>query len=85
MQQMFISCKSLTALDLSSFNTAKVKNMEGMFKSTGALTALDLSSFDTTSVTDMNGMFAQSGLVTFGYFVVPHAAGDKNELHVFCV
>ena len=41
MEGMFWCCKSLTALDLSSFNTAKVTEMNGMFAYCESLTDLD--------------------------------------------
>ena len=47
MNEMFSSCESLTVLDLSSFNTSKVKDMEKMFYYCIFLTELNLSSFDT--------------------------------------
>ena len=56
MGYMFYHCKSLTSLDLSSFNTAAVTNMKGMFWSC-SLTSLDLSSFNTKNVTNMYYMF----------------------------
>ncbi|MFC6288716.1 MucBP domain-containing protein [Levilactobacillus angrenensis] len=46
----------LTTLDLSSFNTAKVTNMELMFYGLG-LYHIDLSSFVTSKVTSMMSMF----------------------------
>ena len=57
MKGMFAGCESLTALDLSSFDTSKVKDMSWMFVGCESLTALDLFSFDTAKVTDMYGMF----------------------------
>ena len=54
---MFSGCSSLTALDLSKFNTSQVKKMIWTFKDCSSLTKLDLSSFDTSNVIDMNGMF----------------------------
>jgi len=54
---MFSGCSSLTALDLSMFNTHQVKSMIWTFKDCSSLTKLDLSSFDTSNVIDMNGMF----------------------------
>lgn len=54
---MFNGCSSLTALDLSKFNTSQVKWMIGTFMDCSSLTKLDLSSFDTANVIDMNGMF----------------------------
>ncbi|MCX0291711.1 BspA family leucine-rich repeat surface protein [Lactobacillus kullabergensis] len=55
--RMFNGCSSLTALDLSKFNTSQVKKMIWTFKDCSSLTKLDLSSFDTSNVIDMNGMF----------------------------
>ena len=57
MSDMFSGCSSLTALDLSRFDTSQVTNMFGMFSGCKSLTALDLSSFDTSNVRDMNFMF----------------------------
>ena len=55
--RMFSGCSSLTALDLSKFNTSQVKKMIWTFMDCSSLTKLDLSSFDTSNVIDMNGMF----------------------------
>ncbi|MBF1069741.1 MAG: BspA family leucine-rich repeat surface protein, partial [Prevotellaceae bacterium] len=45
---MFRLCQSLTALDLSNFDTSKVTDMMGMFEGCESLTALDLSNFKTS-------------------------------------
>ncbi|MBQ8196205.1 MAG: BspA family leucine-rich repeat surface protein, partial [Oscillospiraceae bacterium] len=55
--KQFYGCSSLTSLDLSSFDTSKVTNMNNMFYNCSSLTSLDLSSFDTSMVTDMGAMF----------------------------
>ena len=57
MKFMFDGCSSLTALDLSKFNTSNVTNMIRVFEDCSSLTKLDLSSFDTSKVNDMMGMF----------------------------
>ena len=54
---MFWDCESLTALDLSTFDTSKVTEMKGMFAGCKSLTALDLSRFDTAMVRDMEDIF----------------------------
>ena len=54
---MFKSCKALTSLNLTSFNTEKVTDMQGMFWECWDLTSLDLSNFNTENVTAMNYMF----------------------------
>ena len=59
MQGMFLSCISLTSLNLRSFNTTEVTNMYGMFDNCNSLTSLDLSSFNTSKVTDMTFMFSK--------------------------
>ena len=54
---MFNCCSSLTALDVTSFNTSNVTDMNYMFGSCSSLTTLDLSNFDTSNVIKMNSMF----------------------------
>ena len=56
---MFHSCKSLTALDLSSFNSKEILNTSCMFTGCIALKTIDLSSFDTSKTTDMPSMFSE--------------------------
>lgn len=53
---MFGACYYLSSIDLSHFDTRKVKNMKMMFYCFPGQT-LDLSSFDTSNVEDMNAMF----------------------------
>ena len=57
MNGMFTGCRSLTSLDVSSFNTANVTDMNYMFAGCSSLTSLYLSSFNTAAVTDMRDMF----------------------------
>ena len=57
MEFMFSGCSSLTALDLSKFNTSNVTNMIKVFEDCSSLTKLDLSSFDTSKVNSMMAMF----------------------------
>ena len=57
MTSMFLGCKNLTSLDLSSFNTANVTDMRSMFNECSKLTSLNLSSFNTANVTSMINMF----------------------------
>ena len=66
MMGMFYGCSSLTALDLSSFNTSKVTGMGGnggewgapMFGDCVNLISLDLGYFNTLKVTNMSSMFS---------------------------
>ena len=57
MGEMFMSCRSLTSLDLSNFNTENVRLMGGMFRDLKAMTTLDLSSFRTDNVISVGAMF----------------------------
>jgi surface protein len=54
--QFAFDSETLTSLDLSSFDTHNVMNMEGMFGAT-QFTSIDVSSFDTSNVTNMSSMF----------------------------
>ena len=57
--------KNILELDLSSFDTSKVTNMQEMFRGMSNLTSLNLSNFDTSKVTNMAAMFyATSNLTT---------------------
>lgn len=53
----FLYYTSLTALDVSSFDTSAVTDMTDMFNGCTSLTSLDLSNFNTSAVTDMKRMF----------------------------
>ena len=55
--RMFRDLSNLTSLDVSSFDTSQVTNMEAMFAGMSNLTSLNLSNFDTSKVTRMNSMF----------------------------
>lgn len=57
MRLMFFSCYRLLDLDVSSFDTSNVRDMEDMFFDCRSLMSLDLSSFDTSSATAMRYMF----------------------------
>ena len=51
MSDMFKYCSSLTNIDLSSFNTQNVTDMNGMFSNCSSLINIDLSNFNTQNVT----------------------------------
>ena len=58
---MFCNCESLTSLDLSSFDTSRVKYMYGMFKADekSGLTAIYVGrNWNTNNVEDSEGMFS---------------------------
>ena len=54
---MFYNCSKLITLNIGSFNTSFVENMNSMLYSCSSLISLDLSNFDATKVTNMYGMF----------------------------
>ena len=55
---------NLTNIDMSGFNTEKVKDMSHMFIRLNKLTTLNLSNFNTSNVTDMCGMFMDLESIT---------------------
>ena len=61
---MFYYCSSLTSLDVTHFNTAKVTNMCDMFYNCSSLTSLDVTHFNTAKVTDMRYMFSSCSSLT---------------------
>ena len=63
MSFMFGFCQSLQSLNLSCFNTEKVKDMSRMFFCT-SLKKLDLSKFNTKNVTNMSEMFGSCESLT---------------------
>ena len=67
MNSMFMSCSSLTSIDLSHFNTEKVTDMGYMFYGCESLTELDLLSFNTENVTSKSYMFQYCSALTTIY------------------
>ena len=55
---MFKNCKALETIDLSSFDTSSVTNMDSMF-SYIASKYLDLRNFNTLKVLNFNNMFEE--------------------------
>ena len=62
--RMFRDLSNLISLDVSSFDTSKVTNMEAMFAGMPNLTTLNLSNFNTSQVTSMISMFAGMSRLT---------------------
>ena len=54
---MFNRCYKLTSLDLSSFDTSQVTNMQGAFQYCNSLKYLNISNFDTSLTVKMDRMF----------------------------
>ena len=57
MKYMFINCISLTSLNLSTFNTSQVTNMNSMLYNCKSLVSLNLSNFNTEKLTDISYLF----------------------------
>ena len=55
--EMFFGCENLLYIDLSSFDTKNVTNMNSMFYGCENLENINLSSFVTKNVTNMNNLF----------------------------
>ena len=55
------SCATFTSLDLSTFDTSNVTDMDNMFESCQYLEAVDLSGFDTSKVKILGRMFFMCG------------------------
>ena len=64
MQTMFKGCEKITSLDLSTFSTGSVTNMESMFQECKKLTSLVIPNFVTGNVTTMKSMFRQCQALT---------------------
>tara|TARA_R110002126_G_scaffold3091_3_gene16864 strand:+ start:2555 stop:4537 length:1983 start_codon:yes stop_codon:yes gene_type:complete len=67
---MFYRCVSLTSLDVSTWDTSGVVNMQAMFYDTRGLTSaiVGLNSFDTSNVTNFNFAMGQEALSNGGPF-----------------
>ena len=57
MNEFFWNCKVLTSLDISNFDTSKIKTMYGFFAYCEKLKELDLSHFRTPSCENMEYVF----------------------------
>ncbi|MBQ3334099.1 MAG: BspA family leucine-rich repeat surface protein [Eubacteriaceae bacterium] len=63
-RNMFRKLGSVKKIDVSHFDTSKVKDMRYMFWDCYSLTELDVSSIDTSNVTDMGYMFFECRSLT---------------------
>lgn len=61
---MFHNLVNLTSLDVSSFDTSRVRGMGNMFFGDEKLVSLDLSNFDTRNLTNMDKMFYGMSSIT---------------------
>lgn len=82
MSNMFAWC-NFTDIDLSMFNTSKVKDMSYMFYHCVDLQKLNLKSFDTSNVTTMEGMFQSCTALTNMNISSFDTSNVKNFNHMF--
>ena len=54
---MFSSCKEISKIDLSEFDSSKIVNMSQMFYQCNNLESINLKNFDTSSATNISKMF----------------------------
>ena len=64
MTSVFNGCEKLTVLDLSGWNTSKVKDMSHVFAGCKALTSLNVSGWNVSNVKDMNYIFSGCSSLT---------------------
>ena len=80
---MFEGCKYLESIDLSSFDTSNVKNMQWMFYDCYNLKSLDLSTFNLSNVETMYAMFSgtckNSNTTVTGYAKDSATADQFND------
>ena len=62
---LFCECEFLINIDLSNFNTEKIKKMNDLFRGCKSLTYINLSKVNTKNVIDMSNMFYGCKSLTF--------------------
>ena len=80
---MFAKTANLKNLNLTSFNTEKVRNMSGMFYGLDSLTSLDLSSFNTKNVINISYMFFGMDKITTINIVNFNTQNVENISYLF--
>ena len=55
---MFDECNKIISIDLSNFNSKKIRNMSYMFSNCSSLKNINLSNFNTENVNNMDSMFS---------------------------
>ena len=65
MSYCFYLCNKMKNIDVSMWDTCKVKNMSGLFNRCRIVEALDVDEFNTSNVTNMTGMFVECSKVSY--------------------
>ena len=61
---LFQGCSMLTNIDLSSFNSNNITNMNGMFSGCSSLNSINFTNINTNKVSNMNSLFRQCSSLT---------------------
>lgn len=62
---LFKNLSSLTSIDLTNFNTEKVRNFTSLFEGCSALQTLDMSRFDVNNVTNITNLLKDCSALRF--------------------
>ncbi len=62
-QQCFAN-SDISQVNVQSWNTSSITNMQAVFADCFALTSVNVSAWDTSNVTDMRSMFRETGLTS---------------------
>ena len=81
---MFQGCRSLKALDLSSFNGSAVEDLQNMFADCTALTHLDLSYFYPKKVKVLRDVFFNCRELTTIYCKTTWSCGESDGMFEDC-
>ena len=84
---MFLGCKNIIDIDLSSFDTRNITSMCGMFQDCNNIKSIDLSSFDTQEVNNIQYMLyncTNLNNIFFSSSFKPKNAIKMNEMFYNC-
>ncbi len=62
LQDAFNTCKSLTSLNINSWDVSNVTDMKNLFRYCSSLTSIELDKWNTSKVTDFHSTFMMSGV-----------------------
>ena len=81
--KMFAHCDAIEYIDLSSFKSNEVTNMNSMFYGCSSLKEINLFSLDTTNVKDMCGMFGKCSSLQSLDLISFNTTNIKNMSYMF--
>ncbi|MDO4557133.1 MAG: BspA family leucine-rich repeat surface protein, partial [Lachnospiraceae bacterium] len=83
---MFCRCENLTSLDVSRFDTQKIKSFVSVFGSCKKLKSIDVSSWNTENALSMYGMFMDCEsleTIDLSGFDIPELEPYYDEISIF--